>query len=536
MPIDEGVNVDLQFLIVEVKKQARATLSQTDRPSASKVNKIKEREDYIDNLKNTLENKSYYQIHRLEDADRQMNYFKALITIASNLERVSDIFENISDQMEYVSDVEYLKEFALRRYYQVIYRALDMIYPALTQHDLEMAQAICDCEQTIDDLYDESFLAVRRNLRQRRKVDDTLTLLFIVRYLERIGDAFLNIGEAILNIHLGEKMGIRQFRNLRKALEMQGIDISKRDVEFRSIMNTRSGSRVAKILSETEADGRKAVFYKEGIKEKIDEEAEGLRLWGRVSAVKVPRVLWHDSRRKHATLLLEYIEGNDLLEILINQRPRVAASLELLATSLRQVWEETRRNKSVKSNHISQLVSRTDDIVSVHSQLFTLEADMDAMLKEARKLESGLKSPFSVLIHGDFNVDNIIYKPDEEQVYFVDVHRSGYGDYVQDISVFLVSNFRIPIFSPDIRQRLNEANLRIFECAREYAEANKDATFEARLALGLFRSLITSTRFLFDEGFSTDMFMRGTRVLKDLLESRDDLAKFALSEDYFLYR
>ena len=27
MPIDEGVNVDLQFLILEVKKQARASLS-----------------------------------------------------------------------------------------------------------------------------------------------------------------------------------------------------------------------------------------------------------------------------------------------------------------------------------------------------------------------------------------------------------------------------------------------------------------------------------------------------------------------------
>ena len=511
-------------------------MSLIDRPSASKSRKIREREDYVDNLKNTLENKSYYQIHRLKDVDREMNYFKALITIASNLERASDIFEHISEQMEYVTDVDYLKEFGLKRYFLQIYRALDLIYPALTGHDLEMAQAICDCEQAIDDLYDETFLVVRQNLRQRRKVDDTLTLLFIARYLERIGDAFLNIGEAILNIHIGEKMGISQFRNLLKALEAQGIDISHEHVEFNSIMNTRSGSRVAKVTSSAESGNGKAVFYKEGISQKIDEEAVGLKLWNRVQAVKTPQVLWHDSRKKYSTLLLEYIDGNDLLDILINHKARAAQCLDLLASSLVMVWDETKKNKSLKSNYIDQLLNRTDDIVSVHSQLFTLESDLDQILKDARKVETTLRAPFSTLIHGDFNVDNIIFKPDSQQVYFVDVHRSGYGDYVQDVSVFLVSNLRIPIFSPDIRQQFNEANLKIYGCAREFAIKQGDETFEARVALGLFRSLVSSTRFLFDEGFSKDMFLRGTRVLKELLDNKGDLKGFRLSEDHFLYR
>lgn len=536
MPIDEGVNVDLQFLIVEVKKQARASLSYIDKPTPGKSKRIKEREDYVDNLKNTLENKSYYQIHRLEDDDRQMNYFKALISIASNLERVSDFFENIADQMDYVADHEYFKEFNLKRYYREIDKALDMIYPALTQYNLELAQGLCDIEQTIDDLYDESFLAVRQNLRGRRKVDDSLTLLFIVRYLERVGDTFLNMGEAILNIHLGEKMGIRQFRNLRAALEGQGIDIRSNMVEFRSIMNTRSGSRVGKVISTNGDNAQLALFYKEGARDKIDEEVAGLKRWSRVTSVKVPRVLFHDSRKKDATLLREYIEGNDLLEILINQRGRVGHALDLLAESLAALWDETRRTRTIKSNHISQLISRTDDIVSVHRQLFSLEENMAQMLKDAKKMEADLKSPFSVLIHGDFNVDNIIYRPDAEHVYFVDVHRSRYGDYVQDISVFLVSNFRIPIFSSDIRQRLNEANLRIYEVASAYAAKHRDSTFHARLALGVFRSLVTSTRFLFDEAFSKDMFMRGTGVLRDVLDHKDELESFTLSADYFLYK
>lgn len=533
MPLDEGVNVDLQFLILEVKKQARASLSVIERPTDRKIEKIQSREDYVDNLKNTLVNKSYFNIHQVVTEDRQVNYFKALITIATNLERCADFFASITEQMTYVKDPASFADFDLRRYYQAIYRALDLIYPALTQHNLDLAQKICDFEKDLDDYYEESFHRVRTNLKRNRRVDDMLTLLFITRYLERVGDSFLNIGEAILDIHVGEKMGIRQFRNLRKGLDAQNIDISSDDVTFKPIMNTRSGSRVAKIVAGGESPA--TVFYKEGAKEKIEEEIAGLELWQSRFPGMTPRILWHSSRRDHTTLLLEYLDGDDLLEILLRKRSRLDDALTLLMDTLVQVWEGARRNKAVKSDYIRQLNNRKSDIVSVHGNLFSQDEELEPMLEKAKKLESSLRAPFSTLIHGDFNVDNIIFKLDEGRLYYVDVHRSGYGDYVQDVSVFLVSNFRIPIFSRDIRQRLNEANLRMYETARAFAERHGDDTFDARLALGLFRSLVTSTRFLFDKSFSADLFDRAILILRELLASREHPRQFVLAKDHFMY-
>lgn len=532
MPIDEGVNVDLQFLILEVKKQARASLSVIERPTPSKIDKILIREDYVDNLKNTLENKSYFSIHRRVESDRQLNYFKALITIAANLERVADFFAHIAEQMQHVEKPESFAPFELKRYYQVIFKALDATYPALNEHDLNLAQKICDYEQQLDDLFEESFAKVRSNLRQRRNVDDMLTLLNVVRYLERVGDSFLNIGEAILDIRVGEKMGIKQFRNLRIGLESQSIDIGDDDVVFRPIMNTRSGSRLARIHTQGEPG---SVFYKEGEKEKINQEIDGLKMWNSRFPGIVPHVLWHSSRSKHATLLLEYLEGSDLLEVVLNKGTKLDTALNLLTTSLVEVWDKTRRRKSAKVDYISQLQRRRDDIQSVHSDLFDLYDGMDELMSQARKVERELKAPFTTLIHGDFNADNIIFQFQNSRMFFVDVHRTTFGDYTQDISVFLVSNFRVPIFSNDIRQRLNEANRRIFECARSYAAKNEDSTFEARLALGLFRSLITSTRFLFNESFSSDMFHRAINIMHELLQSQDNLKKFSLREEHFLY-
>ena len=152
-----------------------------------------------------------------------------------------------------------------------------------------------------------------------------------------------------------------------------------------------------------------------------------------------------------------------------------------------------------------------------------------------KRIERELRAPFTTLVHGDFNADNILFRLEEERVFYVDVHRSCYGDYVQDISVFLISNFRVPIFSPEIRQRLNLANQRVYACAASYADRQKDTTFDARLALGLFRSLITSTRFVFDQEISNQFIERASIIMHELNAHKDNLSEFRLNTELFLY-
>ena len=533
MPLEQGLNSDLQFLILEVKKQGRASLSVIENPTAKKIEKIKSREYFIDNLKNTIENKSYFSIHRQADGD--INHFKAIITIASNLERCADFFENIANQMSHVADHLLFVEFDLKRYYQVIDKALDAIYPAVIQENLELAQKICDYEQTLDDYYAETAGIIRRKLRQRAKLDDMLTLMTIAQYLERVGDSFLNIGEAILDIHVGEKMGIRQFRDLKKGLESQSIDISDEHVEFKAIMNTRSGCRVARVMSSPPGVQGHSIFYKEGAADKIDEEVGGLKLWQRKYPGRTPKILWHNSRKDTATLLLEYIDGQDLLAILINTSSKLDKALEILTRSMTLVWEANVRLKSRKSDFMLQLLNRKKDIQLVHSGLFEKDLGFNQLIAQGKRIERDLRAPFTTLIHGDFNADNILFRLDEDSVFYVDVHRSCYGDYVQDISVFLISNFRVPIFSPEIRQRLNLANQRIYACAAEYAARQNDSTFEARLALGLFRSLVTSTRFVFDKDISNQFIERASIIMHELNAHKDNLSEFKLNTELFLY-
>ncbi|MFW5735659.1 MAG: phosphate uptake regulator PhoU, partial [Oceanidesulfovibrio sp.] len=75
-----------------------------------------------------------------------------------------------------------------------------------------------------------------------------------------------------------------------------------------------------------------------------------------------------------------------------------------------------------------------------------------------------------------------------------------------------------------------------YHFAKDYGVEHGDTAFDARLALGLARSFITSTRFELNPRFAKDMFLRGVYLLEKILDHRgkpwDD---FVLSEDALVY-
>ena len=72
--------------------------------------------------------------------------------------------------------------------------------------------------------------------------------------------------------------------------------------------------------------------------------------------------------------------------------------------------------------------------------------------------------------------------------------------------------------------------------AREFAREQGDETFEARLALGLVRSFISSTRFDIRRTFAEEMLRRATYLLESLAGVEDgDYASFRPPRDVLIY-
>jgi phosphate uptake regulator len=539
---------NLLFMISEVSAQVEQTHGFFQEPSRAMVEKINARDDYIDTLKSLIEEKTFDRlIHGGVVNRQQSNLLRSLNTIASNLERIADFAENILGQAQFLTDLSYLSRYNYSPFFQEVQVGLDSIADALEKYDVGVAYRICQCEFNLDALYKDIFGGLLNQLRTGRETGNLITTLFIFRYLERMGDSLLNIGEAIIFALVGEKLKIQQYQALSESLASSGIKAPINEVELQSIWGTRSGCRIGTAQNKAASTPASArpVLFKHGNAKKLKTELDNLGRWQAFSPGLVPEVLsFHTDDHEGASILLEYLSGCNLQELVLSADSRaVLDALFYLEETAGGLWEQTLKHEPVEAGFMAQAIKRQDTVYRVHPDFDTAPLGIGNLslpatrvrLNELRTLDQDLPAPFSVLIHGDFNLNNVIWDSRDERIHYVDLNRSNQSDYVQDVSVFLASNFRLPIFDEQLRGRINQVIQDFLTFADGFAAKHDDRTFEARLALGLARSFFTSTRFEFNDKFAKQMFQRSMYLLGKLASHRGrDWTEFKLPTDILI--
>jgi hypothetical protein len=269
------------------------------------------------------------------------------------------------------------------------------------------------------------------------------------------------------------------------------------------------------------------VLFKEGNIQKLRTETENIHRWETVMPGLPPTVQAFHEDGESASMLMEYLGGCTYQEVVLTGAPEIAANATfILEQTVRQLWSETRTEIPVQAGYMKQMGQRLEDVFRMHPSFRTPEMSLvgkpipsfDTLVEQVSRLEAGIQSPFSVFIHGDFNINNIVYNHEEQRIHYIDLHRSKDTDFVQDVSVFLISNFRMPVMDVVLRSRLDQVIAEFLAFARGFAGETGDVTFEARLALGLVRSFVTSSRFEFNHRFAKEMFLRSMFLMRKLLE------------------
>jgi aminoglycoside phosphotransferase (APT) family kinase protein len=176
---------------------------------------------------------------------------------------------------------------------------------------------------------------------------------------------------------------------------------------------------------------------------------------------------------------------------------------------------------------VRQIRERLPELYAIHPELeglrgratrvFGIEhCSLDGLLEQLEVIEPALAPPVTVRIHGDFNTNNVVYDAAQDRVSFIDVHRSGAGDYLQDIGVFVVSSLRSPIQDPRVTADLEQLNAQVVAFAGEFGRLVGDDHFERRLALSQARSFITSGRLLTDIEFARSLYLKGVHLLEQV--------------------
>ena len=521
----EDLGRDLVLMARLVQSQLGGAMNAFLARDAGLAARVTEKDDQVDNLLDLIEAKCFQRIAGEAADSPQSRRWRGVLRVALNLEKLGDYAVDIAEQAGHLTrgPVRPLP-FDLAVPSQAVLTALDEVVRAFTEADAEKAKHACRCEAALDRQYRDALGAIVRWLSQP-DADAALaiTVLSVAKALEQIGDAILNIGEATLFILTGERLKLHQYLHLEQVVQAVSGDVRPpTGADFHRIWGGISGARVGHLS--VGAGGR--LVWKEGHKRKIAAEIRQTSEWNRLVPGLVPPVEARHEEADRQSFVRAYLDGLLLRDVYLT-RPwpeKVRATRRLLET-LRDVWAATLRRERPVVDYVRQIRDRLPEVYALHPELARLRAEqvtvfgighrsLAELLEELAGVEVELAPPVTVRIHGDFNTDNIVWDPATERIHFIDVHRSGDGDYLQDIAVLLVSGERTPLDEPEVVRALGRLQRSIHEFAAEFASRVGDAHFEARLNLARARALITSARLIPDAEFARSLYLRGVRLLE----------------------
>lgn len=525
--IPQSIRHNLLFLIAEVSSQIVCLKNSFIEPSVITTSVITERSGYILNLTLRIHNDCHNHIIGHKDNKLDTLSFRTINTIASSLERIAELCCDGVKHSTSISNKNCLQANDYQGLLDQVVSAMGLIDRAIIANDTQLALKIGSVEQDIKRACDNVIEKYTVALKNKDRIEDLIAALFVARSVEHIGDALLNISEALISGNLGQVVNIDRYYSFNGFVEQFPNNKNLR-WQMREIAETRSGNRIAEVSKASKRHDNIMAIFKDGKKRKLQEERKSVALWHQIYPGIAPKILSYNVYGESAALLIEHLDGVTFESLLLKGNRKLQnAALKQLCLTLKSIWQTTRQKKTVAAHYMWQLKQRLPEVYQIHPDFsqatcqigdFTVLA-FDELIKQARHYEESLKPAFSVYIHGDFNSDNIIYEPLHDKINFIDLHRSRYMDYVQDVSVFMVSNYRLQVLDQSLKQRVLELTLSFYQFACEFAKANADDSFELRLAFGLARSFATSTRFILDKTLADAMFLRARYLIEQALTS-----------------
>jgi len=526
MQFPKSIQNNLRFLTIEINSQIANLESFFTTPSVARGRRILDRSGYAYNLKMRIHRSCLNQLASGKEASLETLSLRGVEFIATSLERIAELCRDCIKQMGYLNDMNSLEVEAYKSMLERIRHGIELVEPAIQENDSRLALKIGEIEAKLDRDYKKLHKHYIAALKQKDNTEDLACALFVAHSIEQMGDALLDISESILSANLGQPVNFERYHSLQASVKHLDADEGLSEVQIEAIAETRSGSAISGITAADRKGDEYVAIFKDGEKRKLKEERKGVNSWHEIYPGLAPRILSYKKRGQSSALLIEHLPGLTFEQVLLNESPKLLhETLNQLSRTLRSIWRETYTDKPVSANFMQQMERRLVDVYKIHPEFQKgsslicgqLIPPFDSLVKQAHNYEAGLQAPFSVYIHGDFNVDNIIYDPMEQRINFIDLHRSRYMDYVQDISVFMVSNYRLQILDAPLRRRIMKLAKDFYRLARRYADKMGDETFELRLALGLARSFATSTRFILDKSLAHSMFLRARYLIEQVL-------------------
>lgn len=177
-----------------IQKTYRLLVSEQEREELVKAIDVLERE--IDAKERRIEADCIQLFLQQQPVASDLRLISSALKMITDLERIGDHATDIAEILETGSIKVPVKDIDLAKMAEIAMDMINRSVESYVQKDLEMAREVIDR----DDVLDELFINVRKEISRcsAEKIytnDQTLDLLMIAKYYERLGDHATNVAE-----------------------------------------------------------------------------------------------------------------------------------------------------------------------------------------------------------------------------------------------------------------------------------------------------------------------------------------------------
>lgn len=164
-------------------------------------------DDQIDDFENALEEKCTKLIALQQPVAKDLRTIIVISKLVTDLERIGDHASNIAKMVLEIGDEPLIKPLIdIPRMTEIVTRRLRQSLDSFVNLDIELAKKVAQEDEEID-ILDEQILRelITFMLEDPKTIRQATSLMFISRFLERIGDHSTNICERVIYMVSGER-------------------------------------------------------------------------------------------------------------------------------------------------------------------------------------------------------------------------------------------------------------------------------------------------------------------------------------------
>ncbi|WP_300258338.1 phosphate signaling complex protein PhoU [Clostridium sp.] len=203
----EDLRISIKELKTETKEMMELCELAIEKSVDSIVNKdlevareVIKMDDDIDNLRNKIIEKSIELTALKQPMAKDLRNIYALSTIAMELERVGDYSVNIAMETIKIDNEDHIAGMVgIPKMKSVCLNMLKVAKNALDSNETKLAYDAALEDNIVDDLYNDVYVNLLASMhKDSNNINQGVKLIFVARYLERIGDHITNVCENIV--------------------------------------------------------------------------------------------------------------------------------------------------------------------------------------------------------------------------------------------------------------------------------------------------------------------------------------------------